>query len=124
METPIKSELLDSGSSNACAAIILAAGKSTRMRSHTPKALHAVCGIPITAHVIRACKTAGVERIVVVVGHEADKVKEALGPGVEYALQHSQLGTADAVLAASQLLHDWRGDILVLVGDMPLIRAD
>ncbi|MCS6777618.1 MAG: NTP transferase domain-containing protein, partial [Chthonomonadaceae bacterium] len=64
------------------AAIILAAGKSTRMRSRLPKPLHPLCGLPMTAHVIRACQQAGVERVVVVVGHEAETVRAGLGETV------------------------------------------
>src|SRR5579862_4469927 len=64
------------------AAVILAAGKSTRMRSKTPKPLHPICGLPMTAHVIRACRAAGVQRILVVVGHEADVVRAGLGDEV------------------------------------------
>lgn len=103
------------------AAIILAAGKSTRMRSKLPKPLHPICGLPMTSHVIRACKAAGVIRIVVVVGHEAEAVQVGLGDEVEYALQTNQRGTGDAVNAARPLLHNWPGTILVLAGDVPLI---
>src|SRR5205085_1198373 len=105
------------------AAIILAAGKSTRMRSKRPKPLHPICGLPMTAHVIRACRAAGAERIIVVVGHEADVVKAGLGEEVEYALQKEQRGTGDAVKAAQSLLGDWPGDILVLAGDVPLLTT-
>lgn len=107
-----------------CAAIILAAGRSTRMRSKMPKMLHPLCGLPMTAHVIRACLSAGVERIVVVVGHEAEAVKMGLGGNVEYALQAQQRGTGDAVKAAHNLLGDWPGAILVLAGDVPLLRGE
>ncbi len=103
------------------AAIILAAGKSTRMRSKMPKMLHPLCGLPMTAHVIRACRQAGVQRIVVVVGHEAEAVKAGLGNEVEYVLQAQQKGTGDAVRAAQPLLGDWPGAILVLAGDVPLL---
>ena len=106
------------------AAIILAAGKSTRMRSKMPKPLHPVCGIPMTGHVIRACRAAGVERIVVVIGHEADAVRAGLGPDVEYVLQVTQRGTGDAVRSAQPLLEDWRGSILVLAGDIPLMSGE
>ena len=106
------------------AAIILAAGKSTRMRSKLPKPLHPLCGLPMTGHVIRACREAGVERVVVVVGHEAEKVREGLGDGVEYALQSAPRGTGDAVRAAQSLLGDWTGTILVLAGDIPLLPAE
>ncbi len=106
------------------AAIILAAGKSTRMRSKLPKPLHPLCGLPMTAHVIRACRDAGVERVVVVIGHEAEKVRAGLGSDVEYALQEQQRGTGDAVRAAQPLLADWQGTIVVLAGDVPLLPAE
>ena len=109
--------------SPSAAAIILAAGRSTRMRSKLPKMLHPLCGQPMTAHVIRACQQAGVEKIVVVVGHEADAVKAGLGDSVEYALQAQQRGTGDAVQAAKELLGDWSGTILVLAGDVPLLSG-
>lgn len=106
------------------AAIILAAGKSTRMKSKTPKPLHHVCGIPMTQHIIGACREAGVARIVVVVGHEAERVKKGLGDEVEYALQSNPKGTGDAVRSAESLLKDWQGSILVLAGDVPLLPAE
>ena len=110
-------------SDESVAAILLAAGKSTRMRSRIPKPLHPLCGLPMTAHVIRACRSAGIARVVVVVGHEADAVKAGLGDEVEYALQTTQRGTGDAVNSAKELLGDWPGTIVVLVGDMPLLPA-
>ena len=106
------------------AAIILAAGKSKRMHSKLPKMLHPLCGLPITAHVIRACRQAGVERIVVVVRHEAEAVKAGLGDWVEYAMQSEEPGTGAAVRAAQSLLGYWPGTVLVLLGDMPLLPAD
>jgi bifunctional UDP-N-acetylglucosamine pyrophosphorylase/glucosamine-1-phosphate N-acetyltransferase len=105
------------------AAIILAAGRSTRMRSSLPKPLHPACGIPLTAHVIRACRAAGVERIVVVVGHEAESVKAGLGADVEYAVQETARGTGDAVRSAEPLFPGWVGTIVVLAGDVPLLPA-
>lgn len=110
--------------SRPVAAIILAAGKSTRMRSKLPKPLHPLCGLPMTAHVIRACRAAGVARVVVVVGHEAEKVKAGLGDAVEYALQEIPRGTGDAVRAAQPLLGDWEGTVLVLAGDVPLLTPE
>ncbi len=106
------------------AAIILAAGRSTRMRSLLPKPLHPVCGLPMTSHVIRACRAAGVERVVVVIGHEAQQVRGGLDEDVEYALQHEPRGTADAVRAAMPLLANWSGTVLTLAGDTPLIRPE
>ncbi|HLV79782.1 MAG TPA: bifunctional UDP-N-acetylglucosamine diphosphorylase/glucosamine-1-phosphate N-acetyltransferase GlmU [Chthonomonadaceae bacterium] len=111
------------GPARPVAAIILAAGKSTRMRSKRPKPLHPLCGLPMTAHVLRACRAAGVERIVVVIGHEAETVRAGLGEDVEYALQAQQRGTGDAARAAQPLLADWPGTILILAGDVPLLPA-
>src|SRR6188508_2434474 len=109
---------------SGCAAVILAAGKSTRMKSRLPKALHPVCGLPLTAHVGEACRAAGVTRIVVVVGHEAEAVKAGLGEQNEYALQAEQRGTGDAAQAAANALADFEGKVLVLAGDVPLLRAE
>jgi bifunctional UDP-N-acetylglucosamine pyrophosphorylase/glucosamine-1-phosphate N-acetyltransferase len=94
------------------------------MRSKLPKPLHPLCGLPLTEHVIRACRAAGVEKVVVVVGHEAQAVREGLGENVEYVLQEAPRGTGDAVRAAQSLLADWRGTILVLAGDVPLLSAE
>lgn len=105
------------------AAIILAAGRSTRMRSRLPKPLHPICGYPMTTHVVNACRNAGVSRIVVVVGHEAQAVMDGLGSDLEFALQQTPRGTADAVMAARQHFEGWAGTILILAGDIPLIPA-
>ncbi len=105
------------------AAIIMAAGRSTRMRSKLPKPLHPLCGMPMTAHVILACQESGVERIVVVVGHEAELVQKGLSGDVEFALQNNPKGTGDAVRSAKPLLSDWNGTILVLAGDTPLLTS-
>jgi bifunctional UDP-N-acetylglucosamine pyrophosphorylase/glucosamine-1-phosphate N-acetyltransferase len=106
------------------AAVILAAGKSTRMQSRLPKMLHPLCGLPMTAHVIRACRAAGVQRIVVVIGHAAEEVRASLGEDVEYAYQTTQQGTGDAVRSAHALLNDWPGTILALAGDVPLLAPE
>ena len=106
------------------AAVILAAGKSTRMVSSVPKPLHSVCGIPLTRHVVNACKAAGVERVVVVVGHQADRVRQGLGDDVEYAEQAAPRGSGDAALSAFAALGSYSGDVLVLAGDVPLLRPD
>lgn len=102
----------------------MAAGKSTRMKSATPKAAHSICGKPMTRHVIDACIEAGVESIVVVIGHEADRVRAALGEDVSYAYQTEQLGTGHAVMQAMPHVSDDASDVLVLPGDTPLITAD
>ena len=109
------------GPTDNIAAIILAAGRSTRMRSKLPKPLHPICGLPLTAHVVRSCRAAGVRRIVVIIGHEAETVKAGLGKNIEYAIQEAPLGTGDAVRAAQRLFDGWHGTILVLAGDVPLL---
>ena len=108
------------------AAVVLAAGKSTRMKSELPKVLHPVCGRPMASHVLDAARGAGVDRTVVIVGHKADEVKAALAdePGVSFALQAEQLGTGHAVMQARPDLECYDGPVLVLAGDTPLLRAE
>lgn len=106
------------------ASVILAAGKGTRMKSKLPKVLHQVCGEPMLAHVIRAANQASVGRNIVVIGHEADLVKEAVGNSVEYAYQLDQLGTGHAVMQTEPILKGFQGDILILCGDTPLITTE
>jgi bifunctional UDP-N-acetylglucosamine pyrophosphorylase / glucosamine-1-phosphate N-acetyltransferase len=106
-------------------AVILAAGKSKRMQSETPKVLHEACGRPMVEYVLDASRAAGCRRLVVVVGHKADVVKTALAhhPDVQFALQSEQLGTGHAVMMTKDLLQDHTGPVLVLTGDTPLLRA-
>jgi len=106
------------------AAIVLAAGKGTRMKSDLPKVLHPVCGLPMVEHVVRALRGAGVGRVVVVIGHGGEKVQEALGEAVEYAWQREQLGTGHAVRCASDALKGHEGPIIVASGDTPLVDTD
>ena len=104
-------------------AIVLAAGKGTRMKSSLSKVMHPVCNKPMIGHIVTALEAAGVERIVVVVGHGADSVKEYLKDRVEYALQEPQLGTGHAVMMAD-MLKDETGDTIVLCGDGPCIQKE
>jgi len=106
------------------AALIMAAGKSTRMKSLLPKAAHPLCGRPIARHVVDACREAGIQRVIVVVGHEAEVVQQAIGADVEYVMQERQLGTGNAVQCAEGLLTGFEGVIAVLPGDAPLVRPD
>ncbi len=104
-------------------AIILGAGKGTRMKSDLPKVVFPVGGRAMVCAVVEACRDAGVERIVVVVGHKQELVRRALdGFGVEFVVQDQQLGTGHAVGCAEGLLRGFDGDVLVLCGDGPLIR--
>ena len=103
------------------AALILAAGKSTRMKSRRPKALHALLGQPLLRWAVDAAQGAGASRTVLVVGHQAALVRDTMGPDLEYVLQAEQKGTGHAVQMAESLLRDWDGPLLVLPGDAPLL---
>jgi len=112
------------------AAIILAAGKGTRMNSELPKVVHETCGAPMVCWVAKACLEAGASRVIVVVGHMQELVREAMeriDPGdaaIEFAIQDKQHGTGHAVRCAQPLLDGFNGNIVVLCGDGPLIRAE
>ncbi len=112
----------DSGTPRAKTAIILAAGKGTRMNSPLPKVLHPVAGRPMIANVIEACQSAGITDIRVIVGHGQSLVKAVVEPlGVQCFSQVQQLGTADAVRAAQ--IDSIEGDVIILNGDHPLLEA-
>src|SRR5580693_4337055 len=106
-------------------AIILAAGKSTRMKSALPKVIHEVCGRPMVEYVIDAVRQAGVQRIVLVVGHGAETVRSLFSdqPGIEFALQAEQRGTGHAVMMCREHLAGVEGPVFVLNGDIPLVRS-
>jgi bifunctional UDP-N-acetylglucosamine pyrophosphorylase/glucosamine-1-phosphate N-acetyltransferase len=106
------------------AAIILAAGKGTRMRSRIPKVLHQVAGQYMVSHVLTAAKEAGASCLVVVTGHEAGLVEKSLGSEYLYAYQHQQLGTGHAVMQAEPKLPEAIDLVLVLSGDTPLLTSD
>jgi len=112
--------------SHGALGIILAAGKSTRMKSALPKVLHEVCGRPIIEYVIDAARAAGVSRIVAVVGHRADLVQSELSKhsDIEFALQTEQKGTGHAVMVCRDQLASHHGAVLVLAGDTPLLRSE
>lgn len=106
------------------AAIVLAAGKSTRMKSDLPKVLHEVCGRSMLSYALSACRLAGVDRILVVVGHRKDDVIAEFGDAndVTWVEQTEQKGTGHAVLCCREMLSDFSGSVLALAGDMPLVR--
>ncbi len=108
------------------AAIVLAAGKSTRMVTALPKVLHEVCGRPMLSYVIDACRSAGIERIVGVVGYQKDQVIEAFEgeADVTWVWQEDQKGTGHAALMCRDALEGFDGNVLVIAGDMPLVRAE
>src|SRR5437764_1055057 len=114
-------------------AVVLAAGEGTRMRSETPKVLHPLCGRPMLLHVIDALVALPLERIVVVVGHGAERVTKTLQEQlatelpVEFVEQRVQRGTGDAAsvaLTAGVFDLDAEDDLLVVPGDAPLLRAE
>ena len=105
-------------------AVILAAGKGTRMRSKYPKVLHKVGGKPMLQHVIDAATLAGCDEKVVIVGHEAELVEEMVGNQGKIALQAEQLGTGHAVMQTAEALKSFTGTALILCGDTPLLEGE
>ncbi len=104
-------------------AVVLAAGLGTRMKSQTPKLLHELCGRPMVAYVVDAARDAIGGRPLVVTSPPTAAVRDALGSDVDYALQDEPRGTGDAVRAAVEALPDDVAEILVLIGDVPLLEA-
>lgn len=112
--------------SNQPVAIVMAAGKSTRMKSELPKVLHNLCGRPLLSYVLDALEEAGIHRKLVVVGFGADQVRETFAdtPGVEFVLQAEQKGTGHAVLCCKESLSGHTGPVVVLAGDGPMVRSE
>jgi bifunctional UDP-N-acetylglucosamine pyrophosphorylase/glucosamine-1-phosphate N-acetyltransferase len=113
----------------ALAAIVLCAGKGTRMKSEKAKVLHQILGRPLFAYPVARALGIGASPVVAVVGHQADEVKQAIqrtfpdGP-LRFALQAEQKGTGHAVRCAEEALRDFSGPVLILYGDVPLIREE
>jgi bifunctional UDP-N-acetylglucosamine pyrophosphorylase/glucosamine-1-phosphate N-acetyltransferase len=105
------------------AAVVLAAGLGTRMKSRNPKLLHALCGRPMVAYVVDAAREAAGGRPLVVTSPPTAGVRDALGSDVDYALQAEPRGTGDAVRAAVEALPEEIDEVLVLIGDVPLLEA-
>ncbi len=113
------------------AVIILAAGKGKRMKSHLPKVLHPLADKPLLAHVIDLAKGLNPERIIIVIGHGAEEVKQWsvvssqwLEKKIEFVEQKEQLGTGHAVQQTEESLRGYDGNILILSGDVPLLRIE
>src|SRR6266550_421717 len=105
-------------------AIILAAGKSTRLKSKRPKALHEVCGKPMLHYILQACFDAGVTRALVVVGHGKEVVAAfAHDQRIHWVEQTEMLGTGHAARMCVPELQKLKGDVFLLAGDVPLIRG-
>ena len=107
-------------------AIILAAGVSSRMNTKLPKILHEVCGRPMLAYVLDACRKAGVEKMYVIVGYGKDQVIERFGDdkNITWIEQTERKGTGHAVMCCKEYLANFDGDTLIICGDMPLIRSE
>lgn len=114
----------DAKIAHATTAVILAAGKGTRMNSERPKVLHELCGRSMLRHVIDAAREAGASRILVVVGHDRDRVLEAFpDDDLVWVVQEPQAGTGHALAVAREAVGDAAQTLLLLYGDVPLIRA-
>lgn len=107
-------------------AIILAAGQSTRMNTKKAKVLHEVCGRPMLEWVLEACRKAGVQKHIVVVGYGKEQITERYqdAADVEFVEQPEQKGTGHAVMCCRPLLEGFTGQTLILCGDAPLIRTE
>ncbi len=105
------------------AAIILAAGQGTRMKSSLPKVLHPLAGKPMILYSIDAVRSLGCDQVALVVGYGADQVRQVVGHHVTFVEQSEPRGTGHAVLQARETLKGKADDILVLYGDMPLLQA-
>jgi bifunctional UDP-N-acetylglucosamine pyrophosphorylase/glucosamine-1-phosphate N-acetyltransferase len=103
--------------------ILLAAGQGTRMKSKLPKVLHPLGGKPLFLHALKAARQLNPARIAIVIGHGADAVRNACpGNDIEWITQEQQLGTGHAVLCAKNAFKEFNGDIVILSGDVPLIK--
>lgn len=107
-------------------AVILAAGKSTRMKSRKSKVLHELFGRPMIDYVLEAARKAGATRLLIVIGHEGEAVKAALANerDVEFVWQHDPQGTGHAVMVCEEQLSSHTGQTLVLAGDTPLLSSE
>jgi len=106
--------------------VILAAGKGTRMKSELPKVLHPIAGQPLIDRVLDTAQALNPSTMTLVVGHSADKVRTHLAgrPGLAFAAQEPQLGTGHALLQTEPILRGRSGIVILLSGDVPLLRAD
>ncbi len=105
--------------------IILAGGQGKRMHSDLPKVLHPLAGKPLVHHVIEIARRANSSRIILVISHEREMIRKATKEmNVEYAVQERPLGTGDAVKACKMLLHGFDGYVIILSGDVPLLKVE
>lgn len=105
-------------------AIVMAAGKGTRMKSKKSKLVHKIYGKEIIRRAVENVKRAGVKEVITVVGYQREQIQEVLGDSVKYAIQEEQLGTGHAVMQAAKLLEGKKGKVLILNGDHPIMRPE
>ena len=105
-------------------ALVLAAGKGTRMKSEKSKLVHKIYGKELVKRVVETAKKSGVDDIVAVVGYKKEQVQMVLGDSVQYAYQEEMLGTGHAVLQAEEYLKGKNGKVIVLNGDVPILRPE
>lgn len=105
-------------------AIVMAAGKGTRMKSKKSKLVHKIYGKEIIRRAVENVKRAGIEEVITVVGYQKEQIEEVLKDTVKYAVQDEQLGTGHAVMQAARLLEGRKGKVLVLNGDHPIMRPE
>lgn len=106
------------------AVIILAAGKSTRMKSDIPKVLHPICARPMLGYVLDLARDLKIKRAIAVLGHKQAEVRRVIPPGIKVVIQKRLLGTADAVKAALPHLAGFKGAVLALYADNPLLKKE
>ena len=105
-------------------ALVLAAGKGTRMKSDLAKVLHVLDRKPLLQYSLAAARIAGAEKIVVIIGHQADEVrKQFADAGVIFVEQKPQLGTGHAVMQAKDVMASYQGLTVILCGDVPLVET-
>ncbi len=110
---------------NDLSIIIMAAGKGTRMNSKMPKVLHQLAGKSLINHVIDTAKLLSPKHIIVILGYESDLIKQSINSDdILFSLQRKQKGTGHAVMKARRHLHEFKGQTLVLSGDVPLINKE
>ena len=104
--------------------VVLAAGKGTRMKSEVPKVLHKISGFSLLEHVLRCANALDPASITVVVGHGADQVRRSVSlPNLQFVDQTQQLGTGHALLQTAPVLRDKQGTVILLSGDVPMLKA-
>ena len=109
---------------NDMMAVVMAAGKGTRMKSKKSKLVQKIYGKEVVRRAVENAKKAGVNNVVAVVGYMKEEVMAALGEDVKYAVQEQMLGTGHAVMQATKYLEGKKGKVLVLNGDVPLLRPE